>query len=1023
MRPVDSTHRAATLCACVLLSLVLAGVVTVSSLIPAEAQSLTPPLSEFTAALPADPAGSSTEGMAQATAAATRTWAIQTLVAPHLYAPGPDAWRLRLDSDDNPHIAYGGDGLYYASYDGAWHIEAVNQDQASSVSLALDSLGRPHIAYVVEWDLKYVWWTGATWQTQAIGRATASNSPYAFLALDAADRPHIAYTNSGAVVYAHLSGGQWVTETVDTVEGAGISLALDSGGQPHVTYVTWDWKYWVKYARRTSGGWQTEVVDDTTSVAPGTSLALDSAGRPRVAYKRTSSVLCFAVRGDSHWELQEVLNTQGFDGFVALVLDSGDNPRIVTATSQGIQYLRWDGSNWSALRVGEGTSTSPSLVLDHSGSPHLVYSVGMGYYSPWRLSYGALSGSNWTIQTVDEYGDAGLFNSLAVDNNGYPHISYFERAYQDLKYARWTGSVWEISTIDSEGETGLWNALAIDPGGHPHVAYFDSTLRKVKYARWSEGIWNIETVDDCDGQGFVSMQVDQNGYPHMLYLKNGLRYAWKTPTGWQTEYVDAMFDEGTGLVLDGDNSPHIAYYGAYPGCEMRYARRTASGWVSETVGRSPYADPCHMLDSPSIALDSGGRPRISYGLPLGATLATWTGATWQVERLLVNDGAPNPTILLDPSDNLHMAYGGVEYAGWSGQRLIGGPLDATGRLDRLSRRNRSLALDSRGNLHLSYYDERHGHLKYAFSGPLLLWDGPTEGQPNHSYTFTATISPGTGTLPVNYTWQTTDHDDIVHTGQTADHDSIAVSWGVVGSKAISVTAYNANRAVKGSMEMLIRWRSYLPLVAKPCLPAYNDDFSNPASGWPIVNNTNYAMGYLNGEYRIKVKRANWMAYLWDDFGASDFRVEVDARPAAHLAGGVGLIFGRTENGYYLFEVSDGSFIVLRHDSWSGTWTTLVDWTSSPAIRKGAETNHLKVIRSGTGISLYVNGQPVGGTTDSTHTGAGLGIAADAFSANFDGRFDNFAVYTGACAGAANTQAPNSAASLEGPTMEHGSESR
>ena len=50
------------------------------------------------------------------------------------------------------------------------------------------------------------------------------------------------------------------------------------------------------------------------------------------------------------------------------------------------------------------------------------------------------SAGEWHIETVDaEYG-TGEYTSLALDSNGYPHISYLDTSYPDsLWYARWDG--------------------------------------------------------------------------------------------------------------------------------------------------------------------------------------------------------------------------------------------------------------------------------------------------------------------------------------------------------------------------------------------------------------------------------------------------------------------------------------------------------------------------------------------------------------------------------------------------------
>jgi len=57
---------------------------------------------------------------------------------------------LRVDAAGQPHVAYGGDHLYYAWHDGAtWHLETADDAPGvgSDASLALDGAGYPHISY------------------------------------------------------------------------------------------------------------------------------------------------------------------------------------------------------------------------------------------------------------------------------------------------------------------------------------------------------------------------------------------------------------------------------------------------------------------------------------------------------------------------------------------------------------------------------------------------------------------------------------------------------------------------------------------------------------------------------------------------------------------------------------------------------------------------------------------------------------------------------------------------------------
>ncbi|MBI4675170.1 MAG: hypothetical protein HY741_26310 [Chloroflexi bacterium] len=124
--------------------------------------------------------------------AASLTWNIQSVDAPKQFSEMGNR-SLRLDAAGRPHIAYGGDHLYYAWHDGtAWHFETV--DSAAGVglyaSLALDATGNPHISYcqsVLKYScgggLKYARWTGSAWAIETVDNAADG---YTSLALDAA---------------------------------------------------------------------------------------------------------------------------------------------------------------------------------------------------------------------------------------------------------------------------------------------------------------------------------------------------------------------------------------------------------------------------------------------------------------------------------------------------------------------------------------------------------------------------------------------------------------------------------------------------------------------------------------------------------------------------------------------------------------------------------------------------------------------------------------------------------------------
>jgi len=191
---------------------------------------------------------------------------------------------------------------------------------------------------------------------------------------------------------------------------------------------------------------------------------------------------------------------------------------------------------------------------------------------------------------------------------------------------------------------------------------------------------------------------------------------------------------------------------------------------------------------------------------------------------------------------------------------------------------------------------------------------------------------------------------------------------------------------------------YLPLTLRNFWAGYFDDFSNPNSGWDSGEDGNIIYRYLNGEYQIYLKRAEWGFAITPDLVLpSDYRIEVDARKVSPGVCAYGLIFGArwTADSWETYQVvvwpTDGKFLVNKR-SLDGSWTIIQDWTYSSAINRNYGTNRIRVDRIGTTIRIYINGTMVANITDASFTGPGRDAGIRAYSywdAPVDVRFDNF----------------------------------
>ena len=102
-----------------------------------------------------------------------------------------------------------------------------------------------------------------------------------------------------------------------------------------------------------------------------------------------------------------------------------------------------------------------------------LVSTKMGEYQ-----YAYYDGSEWYTETVDA---AGSSSSIAIDEYGNPHISYYDKINGDLKYAYKEGGTWTLQVIDDYGDVGQHSSIDLDDDGKPHISYYDVTNRGLKY--------------------------------------------------------------------------------------------------------------------------------------------------------------------------------------------------------------------------------------------------------------------------------------------------------------------------------------------------------------------------------------------------------------------------------------------------------------------------------------------------------------------------------------------------------------
>ena len=326
------------------------------------------------------------------------------------------------------------------------------------------------------------------------------------------------------------------------------------------------------------------------------------------------------------WEIEIVdpdMQNQ-YRHYLSLALDNSDHPHIAYYIGRLfpnlpppsiIRYAFWNGTDWEISMVDQSNRTSlavetTSLALDDDGIPHISYTGDDG--DSYCLKYAVWTGTNWDLQIIDNSsGRVGEFNSLKLDSQGYPHISYYDYYGDCLKYASWNGQTWEIEILSNGLAWGT--SLDLDSNDNPCIAYYGED-HVLNYLHWNGTSWDFCNVDDFGGNVGsidISLKLDSQDYPHITYymFDQTLRYARWDGSEW---IIITVADDYGGtynwLTLNSQDYPHIVYYQAGGNnWNVWYKYWDGSNWHNEVVNQ-----PMGGGWNCRIALDSQEHPRIVY---------------------------------------------------------------------------------------------------------------------------------------------------------------------------------------------------------------------------------------------------------------------------------------------------------------------------------------------------------------------------------------------------------------------------
>ena len=253
----------------------------------------------------------------------------------------------------------------------------------------------------------------------------------------------------------------------------------------------------------------TTQVDDSLGTPRCTSLAISRDGYPVIAYGNDENhalqvAKCDDVACTGEEEILSVVydpaEHAGFDCSLAIGHDG--NPVISSVISNIIpSSLVVTKCNDAACAGGDETTTTldgpgpisqSSIAIGIDNNPVISYwFAGFNQLRVAHCNDAACTGNDELVSIVDDVDDVGEHNSIAIGNDGFPVISYFNRTAGALKVAKCndeacTGGNETITTVDDPpSNAGFHTSIAIGNDGRPVISYwqYDESSAKLKVTR------------------------------------------------------------------------------------------------------------------------------------------------------------------------------------------------------------------------------------------------------------------------------------------------------------------------------------------------------------------------------------------------------------------------------------------------------------------------------------------------------------------------------------------------------------
>jgi serine/threonine-protein kinase len=179
---------------------------------------------------------------------------------------------------------------------------------------------------------------------------------------------------------------------------------------------------------------------------------------------------------------------------------------------------------------------------------------------------------------------------------------------------------------------------------------------------------------------------------------------------------------------------------------------------------------------------------------------------------------------------------------------------------------------------------------------------------------------------------------------------------------------------------------------------FEDDFSDPDSGWGTGDDEVSSVDYENGQFVIRMKQGGWRSWGNASGTFSNVRIEVTASKTGAEDASFGIIcnYEDEDNYYYAGIGSDGYYGIFRKldgESVALSDTTNNQWIESDQITQGKASYRVALECADETLTLYADGVEIVSVFDSELTEGEVGLFANTFEEGgpADVFFDDFIV--------------------------------